>query len=115
EDLEQTLDTLFISGKRIEAAFFATNTLSVNGLKYLNKRNFHIPDDLAVVCFDESDSFDFFYCPVTHVKQPLTDIAEKAVQLLISQIEDRNADPEQVVYPAELIVEKSCGKGQKAI
>lgn len=108
-DLQQGLDRLLSAEPPVDALLFATNTLSLEGLKYLDRLNYRIPNDLAVVCFDESDSFDFFYCPITHVRQPLADIAKHAVNVLIDQIENVDRPTEHVAYEAELIIRKSCG------
>lgn len=109
QDLEQYLDRLLDGKQPVDAILFATNTLSTNGLRYLNNRNYRIPEDLAVVCFDESEAFDFFYSPITHVKQPLTDIAKRAVRILIDEIEGNNETLQQIEFASELVVRKSCG------
>ena len=47
-----------------------------------------IPDDVAVVGFDENDVFNLFYSPITYVKQPVYQIAEEAVNILIDKIKN---------------------------
>lgn len=98
EDMTKQLEKLLVHEKKIDALLFATNTLSVNGLKILNKFKLLIPHDLAVVCFDEGDSFDFFYCPLTYVEQPLEQVGKEAITSLLSAI----ADPECAISCQEL-------------
>lgn len=85
-NFEKHLLRLLKNKKDIDAIFFATNTLAMHGLKVLNKVGYIVPKDIAVVSFDESDAFDFFYCPLTYVHQPIKKMGTSATQLLIDQI-----------------------------
>lgn len=96
-------------GKKTEAVLFSTNTLSIMGLKTLKDLNIQIPDDLAVFCFDESESYDLFYCPISYVRQPLEEIGQKAVQILLDQFANKQKLIRQVILNSELIIKKSCG------
>ncbi len=92
----------------VEAIFFATNTLAINGLKHFGEMGIKVPTDIRVVSFDEGEAFDFFYCPLTYIKQPLIQLAEHAVTILIEQIADQEAPTRHVALNAELIVRESC-------
>ncbi len=109
DDLARDLPGFLGGGRPMDALLFATNTLSLEGLKRLGRLGYRIPRDLAVVCFDESDPFDFFYCPITHVRQPVAAIATRAVRVLVDQIQDGERRAEHVVYDAELVIRESCG------
>lgn len=99
-----------LTGKHpVDSVFFATNTLALSGLKYINTLDHKIPDDLGIVCFDEGDAFDFFYSPLTHVYQPLFDVASKAVNVLIDQINNPQALKQEIILESELVVRKSSG------
>ncbi|WP_067035098.1 LacI family DNA-binding transcriptional regulator [Allomuricauda sp. CP2A] len=92
----------------VDAIFFSTNTLGVIGLKHITGLNLKVPDKVAVILFDQSDVFDFFYCPLTHVRQPLAELAKMAVNVLIQQISDSNRKPSKIKLGAELVIGKSC-------
>ena len=70
---------------------------------------FQIPDDLAVVCFDEGEAFDFFYSPLTFIKQPLVEVGKKAVRILIDQIDNKNMSKSQISVNSTLVIRKSSG------
>ena len=93
----------------LDAIFFASNTLAVNGLKYLNNSKYRIPDDLAIVCFDEGDAFDFFHCPITFVRQPLVQVSKEAVRILINQMKNKTESKQQITISSELVIRKSSG------
>lgn len=92
--------------QKADAIVFATNTLSIAGLKYLTQQGIQIPKDLNVMCFDSSEVYDFFYHPIIHVKQPIDQLAKKAVSILISQMKDNLIH--QKVLTSELITKSSA-------
>ncbi len=94
---------------QIDALFFATNSLAVAGLKEINKLGIKVPDDLAIISFDESDAFDFFYSPVTYVSQSLADIGKEAIKLVINRLHSKSKKNTNVIVEAKLIVRESCG------
>ncbi|WP_235921075.1 LacI family DNA-binding transcriptional regulator [Foetidibacter luteolus] len=93
----------------IDALFFATNSLAVAGLKAINKMGIKVPEQLAVISFDESDAFDFFYSPVTYVSQSLTDIGKEAVKLVLNRLNNKIKKNSSVIVEAKLVVRESCG------
>lgn len=109
-EIQEQIESLLKGGQAIDALFFATNTLSIYGLKFLNNRRLKIPDDVAIVCFDEGDAFDFFYCPLTYVKQPLIEVAQQAVKILIDQISHPKHGETQVLLDSDLIIRESSRK-----
>lgn len=85
-DTEKAIREMTARGAKIDALFFANNTLSIAGLYYINKNNIKIPESLGLIAFDESEAFDFFYCPLTYVKQPVDEMGKEAVNVLVEQI-----------------------------
>ncbi|UII75394.1 substrate-binding domain-containing protein [Flagellimonas sp. HMM57] len=108
EGVPKAIEALLGNENSVDAIFFATNTLGITGLKYLNERNINVPEDVAVIVFDESEAFDFFYCPLTYVKQPLPDLAKKAVNVLVEEITKPSKNVSKINLDAELIVGNSC-------
>lgn len=104
---KQPLDKVLGLENRIDALFFATDTLTINGLKHLYSRNLKVPDDVSVMSFDESDAFELFYLPVTHSKQPLQEMGKLAVSTLIKLIDHGNTNM-QINLKAEIVKGKSC-------
>ncbi|HVX28163.1 MAG TPA: LacI family DNA-binding transcriptional regulator [Parafilimonas sp.] len=94
---------------QVDALFFATNSLAVAGLKEINKLGIKVPDDLAIISFDQSEAFDFFYSPVTYVSQSLTDIGNETVRLILNRLNNKSKKNSDVIVEAKLIVRESCG------
>lgn len=110
EEIQDKIDELINGKQKIDALFFATNTLSIHGLKYLNSKRLKVPDDVAIVCFDECDAFDFFYCPLTYVKQPLIQVGQRAVNILIDKINHPEKAEEQVSLASDFVIKRSSIK-----
>ena len=94
---------------KVDAIFFATNSLAVAGLKIINELKITVPEEVAIISFDESDAFDFFYAPVTYVHQSIYDIGREAVDLAIRRIENGPGKFERKVVDAKLVVRASTG------
>ena len=54
--------------------------------EFLKTNKLNIPDDVSVISFDDNTYLDYLNPPVTRIKQPVTDIAETAINLLIQAI-----------------------------
>jgi LacI family transcriptional regulator len=106
KDVHTLLQQWFSGNREVDAILFASNLLSTYGLKYLNAQNIRVPHDVAIVSFDESDAAELFYAPLTHIRQPLAAMGEKAVQILLRAIEGDKL-PVQVMEKAELVIGKS--------
>ncbi len=102
-DMDIAIKELLNSTKRVDAIFFATNTISIAGVKSLLKHDVIIQQDIQVMCFDESEAIDLFPFRVPYIKQPIEEMAKKALELLIGQIEDKSKIAPKVYLEAELI------------
>ena len=88
---------------KVDAILFATNSITIKCLYYIQRKGIRIPDDLGLVCFDGESAFDFFYAPVTYVSQPLERMARKAVEILIEHLESNDCLTQQVEADGTLI------------
>ncbi len=108
-DVHAAIDQLCTGRKPADALFFATNSLAIEGLKYINELGIRVPEELAIVSFDEGEAFDLFYSPVTFVRQPILDMGREAVRVLLEQMGDTKKDTAQISIDAELVIRRSCG------
>lgn len=88
---------------KVDAILFATNSITIKCLYYIQRKGIRIPDELGIVCFDGESAFDFFYAPVTYVSQPLERMARKAVEILIEHLESNDCLTQQVEADGTLI------------
>lgn len=112
EDIQSNLTVMLKRKIRVDALFFATNTLAVEGLHCINNFNIKVPDEIGLISFDESDAFDFFYSPVTYVKQNLQEIGIESVKLLLNSIKSIES-VESIKANSELIIRQSSLPSEK--
>ncbi|HEY4063037.1 MAG TPA: substrate-binding domain-containing protein [Puia sp.] len=109
EEVDEGLLRLLRPSLNVDAVFFGTNSLAVEGLKEINALGIKVPSDLAIISFDESEAFDFFYSPVTYVSQSLADMGKAALKLVIDRIGNSQKKNESIIVETKLIVRKSSG------
>jgi len=110
QDVTASINGFLTDPNPVDAIFFTSNLLTISGLKYINSIGIKIPDQLAIVGFDETDAFDLFYSPVSYVKQPMIELGRESVKLLIDTIEN-NETIQSVVLEAELVIRSSSVRG----
>jgi LacI family transcriptional regulator len=111
-EVEKAIDELLALKERVEVILFASNHLSMFGLKHIITLPVRVPDDLALISFDESDSADLFYSPITYMKQPLKEMGQQATKILLENIEKGNKITQLNLEP-QFIIRKSSVKKQQ--
>jgi LacI family transcriptional regulator len=92
---------------KIDCIFFTSNNLGVAGLEALRSIGKRIPDDISVICFDDNDLFRLGMPGISVVSQPIKEIAKKAVEILIKQINQRLTTVEHIVLKTVMIERES--------
>lgn len=109
---ERLAGELLDEGLCPDAIFAANNLIALGVLECLLKRGLRVPQDMALVCFDEmADAarlFQFF----TVATQPAYEIGAAAAVQLIGRIQGvEKGPPSEQVLPAHLTLRYSCGRG----
>lgn len=94
---------------KADAILFSTSKLGVMGIECMSALGLKIPDDVAVVSFDNVDAYKICVSPVTVIGQPLKEIGKTAVSLLLNRIADPATKTQHIRLKTELIIRKSCG------
>jgi LacI family transcriptional regulator len=95
----------------VTAVAATTDVLAFGVLQAARRVGRRVPDELAVVGFDDIPLAAAMNPPLTTVRQPVHEIVSQAVELLLEQIASRDItlDRRRVVLKAELVVRESCG------
>ncbi|MCA9839426.1 MAG: diguanylate cyclase [Trueperaceae bacterium] len=103
----QAILTLLEAGSSFEAVVAANDLMARGIIDALRQQGIRVPQDVAVVGFDDDPSSAVIDPPLTTVKQPLAALAEAAAELLVAQLHGLKADVSSLA--TELIVRASCG------
>jgi LacI family transcriptional regulator len=109
EEIEKAMEDLLHKGETIDGVLFGSNIIAGHALRYINSLSIKVPDDLAIVSFDETEALDLFYAPLTYIKQPLQEMGQLATRILLECIENNNKLT-QVDMEAKLIVRASSAR-----
>ncbi|GAB3412723.1 LacI family DNA-binding transcriptional regulator [Niabella aquatica] len=93
----------------VDALFFATNYLSIDGLKVLQQLKWKIPDRVAVLSFDDHDLFKLYKPAITAIHQPIKEIARRGIEILTQYMREpvKGEKDETLLLDAELINRQS--------
>lgn len=107
QDVQTKLTQVLGENPKNTAVYFSSNKLAVAGLEYLIKNNIKVPEQVSVLAFDETEAYKLFPSDVSYIKQPLEEMAEEAINLLDTQINQYSSTAKKITLSAELIVKKS--------
>jgi DNA-binding LacI/PurR family transcriptional regulator len=89
------------------AVFAQNDRMAVGVIRAARENNWKVPDKLSVIGVDDMPLASYFHPPLTTMQQDLDAIGRKAVNLLISSIEDERSCCEHLLIPSKLVVRKS--------
>jgi LacI family transcriptional regulator len=91
-------------------AIFATNNfISIGALRALRERDVRVPEDMALVGFDDLPPALVSFPFLTVVSQPAYEMGRQAVHQLFRRIADPELIPSEILLPSEIIVRASSG------
>lgn len=97
----------------LPTAIFAANDLAAFGaMDAARECGLSIPDDISIIGFDDIPQASFVYPKLTTVRQPLEQMGQVAVKILLERIEDQSRPPQQVTLATQLVIRDSCGPYQ---
>jgi DNA-binding LacI/PurR family transcriptional regulator len=101
--------SLFESSPEVSAVVAASDTLAMGVLRAARETGRRVPDDLAVIGYDDIDLAAFTDPPLTTVAAPAFAMGEAAMGILRSLWENRRPRPRRLRLATRLVVRRSCG------
>src|SRR3984957_7196042 len=105
KSLEQIQNLLKGAGTSINAVFFLTNYLGVLGIEAIKGMQIRIPEQLAVLCFDDNDIFRLYTPTISVIRQPIEAIGQKAMGVLIERLRHTGDEVYVESPPARLMAD----------
>jgi len=91
------------------AIFCFNDEMAIGAIDTAKRRGLRIPLDLSVAGFDDIRFARYTDPPLTTVAQPMREIGEGTVRLLLQILNGQTAPPESITLPHRLIVRSSTG------
>jgi DNA-binding LacI/PurR family transcriptional regulator len=94
---------------RPDAIFAVNDYIALDVMQAAKAIHLRVPEDLAVVGFDDEAFAAHVNPPLTTIVQQFVDIGLRAGTLLISRIEGNVGAPKHIELPTNLVIRESCG------
>lgn len=91
------------------AIFAASDPTALGVLRALHEHRVRIPEEVAVVGFDDMPWAAALQPPLTAIAQPTYELGAAAARLLLERLRDPSRPPQRVRLQTQLVVRASCG------
>jgi DNA-binding LacI/PurR family transcriptional regulator len=105
---EAAMTRLLADHPDLDGVFAANDLMAHGAVLVLQKHGRRVPDDVAVVGFDDSPPALASRPRLTTVRQPVEDMAAEMARILLARIEDSDQSPRSVIFDPTLIVRESA-------
>jgi LacI family transcriptional regulator len=115
EEMHELVRSWTKAKHRPTAVFSIKRNSSIILIQALHSNKMRVPQDIAMVGFDDFELAEVLGTPLTVVRQPTPELARAAAELLFKKISNLHADKPlktqavKILFPAKLIVRSSCG------
>ncbi|MBF6192804.1 MULTISPECIES: LacI family DNA-binding transcriptional regulator [Nocardia] len=91
------------AGDRPDAVFCVNDLLAIGVLQGLTLHGVTVPDDVALIGYDDIDFAQSVVVPLTSIRQPRADIGSSAIDLLVAAANDRQQGQEHICFRPDLV------------
>ncbi|MDP4186449.1 MAG: LacI family DNA-binding transcriptional regulator [Bacteroidota bacterium] len=91
-----------------DALFTGNNLITLGALETIHKKQLNIPQDIAIIGFDDMYWAISLNPPLTAVRQPAYEIGKRAAEQLIQRINDPTRPTVNMILKTELMIRSSC-------
>jgi DNA-binding LacI/PurR family transcriptional regulator len=92
----------------IDGVFVASDLMGIGALRALRELGRRVPDDVAVVGFDDAPMALYAAPPLTTIRQPIELLGQEMVRLLLHRLAEPHGEPQTIILPTELVVRMSA-------
>ncbi len=107
----QAMNQLLTGGMVLEAAFVASDLVAMGAMLALRQRGLRVPQDIALVGFDDVPLAGYVDPPLTTIRLPTYELGWQTGDLLIRLIRGNPPVEKSIRLETELVIRESCGVG----
>jgi len=116
---EDGLNQLLDQRPDVEAIFVSNDQMALGVMQTARRRGLRIPQDLAIVGFDDIPEAAYFWPPLTTISQPLFDVGRRSVAELtrmikVSRRDSTTIDPQTIMLQPRLVIRESSLRSRTA-
>ena len=91
-----------------DGLFVASDMMAMGAMRAIQEAGLKIPDDIALIGFDDIPAAALTTPPLTTVRQPIMRCGSMAAEVLIDMIGNPPAAPRRMILPTELVLRGTC-------
>ncbi|MGC9155561.1 MAG: LacI family DNA-binding transcriptional regulator [Ferrimicrobium sp.] len=103
------MERLLAGGRPPRAIVFGNDEMAIGAMSVLRTAGINVPGDIAITGFDNISVSRHVTPPLTTVRQPMRELGEAAIELLLARIRQPDATRKTLYLSTELILRESCG------
>ena len=103
----EAAEDLLDSGLDFQAIFCGNDAIAIGAMKKLRERGISVPDDIAIMGFDDIYIASMVDPELTTIKQPNYSMGYEAVNMMIDSIQGNKIGNKNLILDTELVVRKS--------
>jgi LacI family transcriptional regulator len=107
--MESALDVICLND-RPTALVCANDYIAIGALAACHKEGVRVPEEMSIIGFTGDEIGQYTAPPLTTMVQPIEEIGARAVEMLLSRIEEPDLPHEQVLMPSKLLVRNSSAR-----
>jgi DNA-binding LacI/PurR family transcriptional regulator len=104
----RAMHELLAEDPQLDAVFVASDMMAHGALKAVKEAGRRVPEDVAVIGFDDFDISRYSDPPLTTVRQPIVDMGRTMAKQMLGLVNNKQDVPRSVVLPVELVVRASA-------
>jgi DNA-binding LacI/PurR family transcriptional regulator len=107
ERVQMAMERLLLNHPDVDAVFAASDLIATAAMQVLLQARKRIPEDVAIIDFDDSSSCLVIRPPLSSIRQPIEAMSREAVKILMRTIAEPGEAPRQVMLATELVARES--------
>lgn len=94
----QAISALSADGNRPDAIFAFSTTILLGAIKAIRELGLRIPEDVAIISFDNNRFLDFMDPAITRIEQPVNLVGKLVVDCVVQLVEDADGENEDMTH-----------------
>lgn len=105
---ETAMHTLLKRKLNLTAVFAINDVMAIGAINVLRREGYRVPEDVSVIGFDNIPQSAMMWPPITTIAQPIFDLGQAAITLLLDQIRQETRVPSRIMLQPSLVERESC-------
>jgi len=103
----EAVESFIAAGGKFDAVFAASDAMALGAMSAIRRAGLRVPQDIAVVGYDDSPGALFSDPPLSSVRQPIEEMGREMARAMLAQLGASRQVPRSVVLATELVIRGS--------